>query len=735
MPVNKHRPLFGYDVYFVKFIATGTGCRKQEAKEATADRALRTIYGDSGNNQPTWQVLTSYVNPDPKDSYDDYDVKTNLQNATDKVSTALTKIVRVNPFEDPTASSISACEISSNGQSNAISTVLEGTNPISTFMEYAQAIGEVGRIEEETKCGPSHRPTFTVCAYIGTKKLAKGTGGNKKLAKRQAAEESLKMLSFSSSRALISPMVSPTPSRPVIDKNAGICPVGADPISVLNDFAQKRGLELTFPNPEVTGADHQREFTLSAMVGSTIYPRATASTIQEAKREASRNALRHLKQNKHYQFTSGLHVSKLSIIESLTFHDKMAKLCHEKFDSVVADIFANLAGGKVVAGIVMENKTTKTFEVISLASGNRFIKGSELTTDGQVLIDSHAEILVNRGMRRFLFYHLKKLCRGDETNVLLQRCGEGKAEFAPDIQFHLYISTAPCGDGAIFTHSAGTSETEQVEQHHPTFDDAKQGLLRTKVEQGEGQIPSKEVHESYKGLDTIRRGERLRVMSCSDKICKWNLLGMQGALLANLIKPVYFTSITLGTLYNHGHMARAMCCRLEKHCQIAYLPDGYKVNHPLLGAVSRKEIPQRSVEKSTALCINWNVSDDHPEMTDGTTGFTHSSGCGRAMVKSRLCKLELLRSYKDICTNAGLLHLVKDDYLLTKNASKQYQRCKKTLYAIFNSQAYGAWIGLPRECQGFSTSTSPTAPPLQWPQRNRNTMTAQTILHSLFKFK
>lgn len=63
----------------------------------------------------------------------------------------------------------------------------------------------------------------------------------------------------------------------------------------------------------------------------------------------------------------------------------------------------------------------------------------------------------------------------------------GTLKVMSHLSFHLYISTAPCGDGAVFTR-ADPHHTDG--DHEPVFKKRQHGLLRTNVEKGEGTIPT-----------------------------------------------------------------------------------------------------------------------------------------------------------------------------------------------------------------------------------------------------
>lgn len=66
---------------------------------------------------------------------------------------------------------------------------------------------------------------------------------------------------------------------------------------------------------------------------------------------------------------------------------------------------------------------------------------------------------------------------------------------------------------------------------------------------------------------------------------RWNILGLQGALLSSFIEPMYLHSIVVGSLYHTGHLSRVMSHRIE---DIGQLPASYRRNQLLL---SGKQTP------------------------------------------------------------------------------------------------------------------------------------------------
>ena len=82
------------------------------------------------------------------------------------------------------------------------------------------------------------------------------------------------------------------------------------------------------------------------------------------------------------------------------------------------------------------------------------------------------------------------------------------------------------------------------------------------------------------------------IHTCSDKICRWNYLGLQGSLLASLLEePIYISTLTVGRKLSGSVCRRAICCRLDTRCRQPTLEESsstiinnkinkYRINHP-----------------------------------------------------------------------------------------------------------------------------------------------------------
>ena len=244
--------------------------------------------------------------------------------------------------------------------------------------------------------------------------------------------------------------------------------------------------------------------------------------------------------------------------------DRISTFIQEKFDQLThSDV--RLQRRKVLAGIVLtKNFDLNSMEIICITTGTKCISGDRLGLNGQSLNDCHAEIIARRCLIRYLYQQLKLLIEEENSESIFEMIpNRQRYRLKSSIAFHLYISTSPCGDGRLFapqeasTDGAPSSSTQidlSVKQLGSEIVDRmiivlflsffflfrqslrkSRGLLRTKIEAGEGTIPvsARNIYQSIQTWDGILGGERLLTMSCSDKLCRWNFIGLQGLSISN----------------------------------------------------------------------------------------------------------------------------------------------------------------------------------------------------------
>ncbi|XP_074897114.1 double-stranded RNA-specific adenosine deaminase isoform X2 [Buteo buteo] len=559
--------------------------------------------------------------------------------------------------------------------------LLPGKHPISILMEYGQKSGNTIEFQLVSQEGPPHDPRFSYCVKMGDQIFPAVVGNSKKGAKQMAAEVAVKILSGESVPHVLpeQPVVKPhgdqsmhscgqwiaTPDESKVAKAKGVGELikylNVNPVSGLLEYARSNGFAAEFKLIDQSGPPHDPKFVYQAKVGGRWFPAVTAHNKKQGKQEAADAALRVLiGETEKIERLEGMNITELPVSGS-TLHDQMAMLSHQRFNTLTARIQHSLLGRKILAAIIMRKGNKGLGAVVSIGTGNRCVKGEELSLKGETVNDCHAEIISRRG----------------------------------------FVSTAPCGDGALFDKSCSDqASVVGPAQHQPLFENPKQGKLRTKVENGEGTIPV-ESSDIVPTWDGIQHGERLRTMSCSDKILRWNILGLQGALLSHFIEPVYLSSVTLGYLYSQGHLTRAICCRVARDGNVLQekLQAPYHINHPEVGRVSVYD-SARQTGKTKESSVNWCLADESEvEVLDGTKGKVD----GPKLEVSRVSKRKMFALFQQLCAKNNCKDLQNlSVYSDAKEAATAYQEAKQCFFSTLEEMGYGSWIRKPQEEDNFS---------------------------------
>ena len=484
-------------------------------------------------------------------------------------------------------------------------------------------------------------------------------------------------------------------------------------------------MEAEFKEVREYGPPHRKHFVVAACFGGLSFE-AESTNKKEAKRMAADLALQHIRAqvcgSNIQQQTVTIPVDGSQGAQTLiqggpsgetSFHDHVATMARNHHAQLERMAEVPQPGRKVIACFVQCDEETKGYSVISFASGTRCITGDKMSLRGDVVNDSHAEVVARRGLVRYL-YHQCHLFHQEASDTIFELVPGADPQsdahlklvrVKDQFKFHLFISTAPCGDGAQFSRDDTANREPPTDAcHHPTMSSKSQGVLRTKMEGGEGTIPIGDAQPLT--WDGILQGGRLRTMSCSDKIARWNVLGLQGALLSHFMFPVYMSSLTLGSLHHHGHLSRAVCCRLQELS--TSIPPPFTVVHPRLGRTQGGDEMKRHTEKTTNYCMNWAQGDQHPEVTDGTTGrpiLTPSSSQAifpSTLTRSQSCKAELYRLFFSLCKLTNRLELTSSTlYHEAKQRASSYQQAKTLLYQFFQQRGMGMWMSKPIEQDQF----------------------------------
>ncbi|XP_039999734.1 double-stranded RNA-specific editase B2-like [Xiphias gladius] len=377
------------------------------------------------------------------------------------------------------------------------------------------------------------------------------------------------------------------------------------------------------------------------------------------------------------------------------FAESIFRLVREKYAELTDSCFSTPhARHKVLAGIVMTRGfDLRSAQVVSLATGTKCLDLDGESDRDVTLSDCHAEVVSRRALVRFLYAQLELLfCKtadSEEQSIFVPNKGGGGGgilRLRDGVLFHMYVSSSPCGDARLNCPYETTAAYpgRRFRCH-----------LRVKVNGGEGTLPVTAQRAKWR-WDSVSPGKPLVTMSCTDKMAKWSVVGLQGALLSHLVEPVYLHSLTVGTLSHTGHLGRALTRRLAP---VKHLPFPYRRQQLLLSCLSSSEV--RPAGKAPNVSVNWSCGDGGLEEISTSTGRRKDSGA-----PSQLCRSSLFARWRRLQHQVGQrpsgklnaqISATTGTYCASKMTAGRYQRALQQFTGALQAGGLGTWLRKPPE--------------------------------------
>ncbi|CAL1701597.1 unnamed protein product [Somion occarium] len=383
---------------------------------------------------------------------------------------------------------------------------------------------------------------------------------------------------------------------------------------------------------------------------------------------------------------------------------------------VVLNVYSTLAfkppGDKftILAAFLLWNTSSDELKIISLATGSKCLPEIRLCEEGDVLHDSHAEVLARRSAIRWF---LEEVDRSHTSpSDWIDRPRSERFALRSNVQVVLYVSTVPCGDASM--------------RYLASFQDAEMAALKDS-----SQFPVLPPNVASRGRDNYSLFGVLRTkpgradspptrcMSCSDKIASWNVLGFQGALASRILEPLYLDHIVIGDVDDslqsvvHEDCERAFWRRLEG-LDVTQLPTRFSLRRPTVSFTMVRFVHSSlslglSSSCNDSLCWTADSTPTHEVLINGLKRGVPPKHRHNPKFRPRLCKLSLFNLYRRIAasihTNSQFDTLT---YRETKQSMADYQAAKAVLQGP--NGPFAGWIKTGSQWESFDFDGIPREP-------------------------